>query len=157
MGMSRSWQAALWVCDELQEKIPVPACIAQLSGRRSTQGKSAKNEGPRMECELLRSLLPLLADKQDGFDLPHPPLGYTDRRQYGAGDSADGSRSGCGRHTRLLTPFIPAVRKMCQKCIRLKGKGLCFERKQITPNGSKSMGDKEMNRRCGNVSLCCHA
>ncbi len=95
--------------------------------------------------------------KQDGFDLLQPSLRHPNRREKGLGNRADGNRSGCGWRIRLETPFIAAVRKMCQKCIRLMGKGLSFERRQTAPSGSKSMGDKEMNERDGNVSLCCHA
>ncbi len=95
--------------------------------------------------------------KQDGFDLLQPFLRHPNRREKGLGNRAGGNRSGCGWRIRLETPFMAAVRKMCQKCIRLMGKGLSFERRQTAPSGSKSMGDKEMNERDGNVSLCCHA
>ena len=48
-------------CD-LQEKFAVPARVTQLIGRGAAEGESTKDEGARVKCELLSSLLPLFAD-----------------------------------------------------------------------------------------------
>ena len=47
----------------LQHKLPVPALIKKLAGRRPANRKTAQHEGPGTEPEGLSSLLPLQSDQ----------------------------------------------------------------------------------------------
>ena len=48
---------------------------------------------------------------------------------------------------RPCTLLRGAVRKVCQKCTELLGKGFCFERKQMSPSSCEPMEEKEISRK----------
>ena len=71
-------QTKLRVREDLQKAAPVPPSVAQLSERRTAEGKPAQNEWSRLKGELLVSVLTLFADEQNGFYLLCPTFCYSD-------------------------------------------------------------------------------
>ena len=61
-------EAVVWMADDLEKEFSITPCVGQLSGGRTTEGKTAKDERPGVESNFLLALPALLADEQDGVE-----------------------------------------------------------------------------------------
>jgi hypothetical protein len=65
------------MADDLEEEFSTTPCVRQLSGGRTTEGKTAKDKWPGVEGEFLVASGALLADQANRFDLLESPLSDT--------------------------------------------------------------------------------
>ena len=63
--------------DDMEKELAVVPAMNELGGWRAAERKSAENEGPRIEGQLLPAGGTLLPDQADRFDLLEPAPGYS--------------------------------------------------------------------------------
>ena len=119
---------------DFKEELSVAASVGQLTFGRRAKWKPAEDERSGVVGEFLAAVRARLADQANAFELLEPELGEANGGQDGLKGSAEKSGSGWGSSVGPTTVTYVTVRKLCQKCIDMKGKGFHFERKQMAPN-----------------------
>ena len=127
-------QTELGVPGDFKEELSVAASVGQLTFGRRAKWKPAEDERSGVVGEFLAAVRARLADQANAFELLEPELGEANGGQDGLKGSAEKSGSGWGSSVGPTTVTYVTVRKLCQKCIDMKGKGVHFERKQMAPN-----------------------
>jgi len=117
------------VTGDIEEELAIASGVSELVFWWAAQGDTTKDERSGMVGEFLRAVLSRLADQADGFELPEPELGEANGGQNGGKGSGQRSRKGPGALGRPSPEMRVTVRKLCQKSMRLMGKGFHFERK----------------------------
>ena len=64
----------------MEEELSVPSCVGQLTRLGAAERQAAEDKRPRMEGEFLFALVPLIAGKLDGIELPKPAFRYVSPR-----------------------------------------------------------------------------
>lgn len=113
-------KSKIWMRDDVKRKFAISPTMDELGGWGSTQRESAENEWASIEGEFLMSVRTLLPDEQNRFHLLHAPFRYADGGQNGVRKSPDRNWAGIGDQFRFLKARRDGVRKMCQKCIKLR-------------------------------------
>jgi hypothetical protein len=89
------------MADDLEEEFSVAPYVRQLSGGRTTEGKTAKDKGPGVETNFLLALLALLTDEQDGVESPGA-LGRDADLRENLPNGGEGGREGAARWRRPI-------------------------------------------------------
>ena len=84
-------QSIVGMGDQLKRKFAVASGIGKFSLLWSTQGHSAQNERPGMECQFLRSALTLFPNELNQFQLLKSAFRYAESREDFAGRNERGS------------------------------------------------------------------
>jgi hypothetical protein len=145
------------VTGDIEEELAIASGVSELVFWWAAQGDTTKDERSGMVGKFLRAVLSRLTDEADGFELPEPEPGEAKGGQNSGKGSGQRSRKGPGALGRPSAEMRVTVRKLCQKSMRLMGKGFHFERKQMSPNWCKPMEEKGMSGRSGKRTVCCHA
>ncbi len=117
---------------DLEEELPVASGVSELVFRWAAQRDTTENEGSGVVGQLLVAALSRLVDYYRLMDSSCLGHGEHQRRVERTQGKRGREREWIGRIGSALhcTELCCTVRKLCQKCMKLTGKGSTFERKQ---------------------------